>query len=173
MMKRAHATGSIAALLFLACSGGNSPTDNNGAIQIATYIVNPQTVDCAFSFDPQIGNIGSPDTVAIRIEMVNTTSTDASVTSVGAIGTILRSTDSLDVGKTAMNYESLPYHPQPATIVGKTGDLNVIVSLPTHGLCNSKPVGFNGNQDLLVSSRLTATSGIYPTTQATLHVIWQ
>lgn len=170
----AASAGAATLAALVACSGGGgSPAGANaGAIQVATYVVNPQTVECGYSNDPRVGNIASPDTVALRIEMVNTTANDASVTGVAAIGTVLRSSDSADVGKNAMNYASLPCRPQPATIVATTGDVNVIVSLPMYPYCNVKPRFYDGNQDLLVSARLTATSGIYVTTQATMHVSW-
>ena len=155
----------------LAC-GGDSPT-SSGFIHVAQVQINPQTVNCGYNplaMPPKW--VASPDTVALQVQMVNSTSTAATLTTAGTTATIQSSPVATDVGLQVLNFTSLPFTPADNTIRARDGDVTFRVSLPLEPFCNSKAPSFAGTLDLGISIRMTTDRGIYTSTPQSLRVIW-
>ena len=148
-----------------------SAVDTSGAltVQISKFVINPGTVTCvAGTF-----NGAAPDTVLLQVEMVNTTGEDATVSSTGADGVVIRTSTGDFVGTTAIAFSALPFNPQPSLIVAHTGDLTVRIALPTALLCATSKLPANGFKDVQVVVRVSTNSGQYTSPPATLHFFFQ
>jgi hypothetical protein len=164
----------VVAVTIVAACGGGGGTDNAGLVQISTFIVSPGTVNCGGSLTVPLSEDASPDTVAVRAELVNTTASGVTLAAAGMSGFVIRSSpDSGDVGKMEINYPTIPYTPASVIARAKDGDVNVIMSMPATPLCNLKVPFFHGTQDIQITARLTTNSGLYTTAPTTLHVSWQ
>jgi hypothetical protein len=151
----------LCALVTDSCA--RDATGNAALVQIASFRMSPGVVSC--------GSLAaSPDTVALQIEMVNTTDADASVMTVGSYGTVIRTATGEFVGTTAAVFDALPYIPRPALVIARSGDVMIRVSLPTASLCFTNIPAGGGFKDVQVSGRVSTNSGHYTTGGAILHV---
>ena len=161
-----------ALVAVVACSSSDPPTQNGGVVQIADWLMNPQTVQCGLALTNPLSNNAVPDTVSVQVQMVNTTDTDVTLVAAGTSGTVVVATESADLQASVLNLNNLPFTPQPALIQARTGDLTIRVSLPMRPYCNTKPPGYNGTHDILISVRMTTNSGQYVGLPKSLRVIW-
>jgi hypothetical protein len=159
----------VVACAVMAC-GSNAPTDQNGVQQISAFSVNPTSVVCGNANTVPHSENASPDTVAILVELVNTTHNDMTVMTSAVIGIVVGSSTASDVGTMSINYSSLPFHPNPALVRAVDGDVKTTTSLPMGPLCQIKTTGF---QDIEVSTRIQTTTGEFDTAPTTIHVSWQ
>jgi hypothetical protein len=158
----------LLAALATACGGG-STTAYNGAVQIAGFSTNVTNVSC------HVG-LAMPDSIYFNLQMVNTTASPVTITSIGSQGSIVRANpDSSIVGRIANTYESLPFVGTATTIPAHDGNITLTVSMPTALLCSvDMPPSRNGIQqwkDVYTSLRVTATSGQYVTTAYVIRAI--
>ncbi|HYV95961.1 MAG TPA: hypothetical protein VE967_00750 [Gemmatimonadaceae bacterium] len=169
-----------AVAVCLSC-GGDSGTSNNhhGVVQISSYIMNPMQMNCAAigpgNLPPR--NIGAPDSIVVQLTIVNTTADTVTVNTIGAYGQVISGSDPADVGKIGLNTTSLSFVPKPLVVPGAGAlggqQANVRVTIPTEPICNTKPIGFSGSQNLNISIRATANSGQYVTDFQTLVIQWR
>ena len=156
-----------------ACGGGGGGTGNAGFVQITDFDPNPQAANCASdNVFPNPTNIGAPDTVLLQIQMINTTANDVPVNTAGTAGVVMVATEPADVGKQTALFNSLPFTPTPAVLVAKTGDMTIRVAMPTAPICQTKPVGYDGFQDINVSVRMSTPIGMRETLPVTIKMSW-
>lgn len=162
----------VAAGVVSACGGGGGGTGNSGFVQITDFDPNPQTANCASDNTAMPKNIGAPDTVLMQVQMVNTTANDVPISAAGTAGFVVVATDPADVGKQSAVFPSLPFTPDPAVLVAKTGDLTIRVAMPTAPICQTKAVGYSGMQDINVSVRMSTPVGMRETVPVTIRMSW-
>lgn len=161
------ATGAVAA-----CGGGGGGTGNSGFVQITDFDPNPQQANCGSDNTAMPKNIGAPDTVLLQVQMINTTAADVPITGASTAGVIMVATDPADLGDASAVFPVLPFTPDPAVLVAKTGDLTIRVAMPTAPICQTKPVGYSGQQDINVSVRMATPIGMRETVPATIRMSW-
>jgi hypothetical protein len=155
----------------LGCSSSDPPT-SNGVVQLVEWDLGTQTVRCAPQIGPPPDHNAAPDTVALTVRFVNTTSGDVTMVSAGTGGTVTQSTASADLNTQVLLLSALPFTPQPTLIRAEDGDVTVRVSLPMRPYCNTKPLNFTGTQDIQLEARMILSSGQYVSLPKSLRVIW-
>lgn len=161
----------IPAIGVLSCAG-DEPTNNEGIVHISAATLAPLIIGCGTTLTNPPKNIAGPDTLLFQLRMVNTTANDVYVTGAGAFGAVTVSTDPLDVGNSTANFSSIPFTPSPALLAARYGDLSIRVSVPMDPVCQTKPLFYSGEQEVILRARMTTTSGQYETVWATIKVIW-
>ncbi|HKS05151.1 MAG TPA: hypothetical protein VJR92_02460 [Gemmatimonadaceae bacterium] len=162
----------VATGVVSACGGGGGGTSNSGFVQITDFDPNPQQANCASDNTAMPKNIGAPDSVMMEVQMINTTAADVPISGASTSGVIVVATDPADVGKSSAVFPVLPYTPDPAVLVAKTGDMTIRVAMPTAPICQTKPVGYNGQQDINVSVRMATPIGMRVTLPVTIRMSW-
>jgi hypothetical protein len=178
-MRRSHDIGLVALAVMVvaagaltACGGGGGGTGNSGFVQITDFDPNPQQANCGSDNMPNPQNIGLPDTVLLQVQMINTTANDVPISTAGTAGVVMVATDPADVGDASAVFNSLPFTPDPAVLAAKVGDLTIRVAMPTAPICATKPVGYDGQQDINVSVRMSTPIGQRVTVPATIRMSW-
>jgi hypothetical protein len=147
----------ITGAALLACASANDgPVGSNIVFQIADYRVTATSISCYLGHS-------APDSVYFNVHLVNTTDSDVTVTKVGTSGVIVRAEQQATVGHSANSYETLPYNPQPALLVARTGDRTMTVSMPTIRLCSEDAP--DAWKDVYITLRVSTTAGQFNTTQ--------
>jgi len=158
-------------LAGLACAAGAAVTcgsdtsaPSSGFVQIASVIPAPTTATCGVQ-------AASTYTVVYQINLVNTTAEDATVTKIGTSGVVISGSLPEDVGKPGHVFPSIPFTPESAVIVARTGDITVraTMTLP----CGQHPSPGNVvTRDISTTVTVTTTSGQYNSTPFTVRVQW-
>src|SRR5256885_12179140 len=155
----------LATLGATACGGGGDSTGTNGVVQLVSVTSITLTVSCG-----HLNNTANPDTLYLVTHLVNTTAADVAIDSIGSIGTIIRASNQANVGQTALNYTSVPYHPAPALLQARTGDITLTVSEPATALCAGQltPLDY---KDVSLNIRVTTAAGQFVSAPLTVHMV--
>lgn len=152
----------LLACAIAACSGGGASTSNKGIVQLVSAVGAPTVTYCT--------TISSPYQITYRVDMVNTTPNDVTITKVSSSGLVTQSSIASEVGMQVHMFDSLDFSPSVVT----AHDQELFVTVTLNGPCtNHPPVTTDQFRDIVTTIYVTTNTGQYSVGPVSLHVIWQ
>lgn len=170
---RSVITGAVSAVIFGAavalgaCGGGDSSGPHTTqVVQVVNSTVDDATLDCT---DP-LEDTEAHYQVDFRLELVNTTDAEVSVTGVSSRGDVVSSTRPNDFPANVHTFASLPYEPTPILLRAHDGDVTMHVTMRVP--CGTAVVTQEYARTIRTTIFVLTTAGLYTSIPIDVRVTW-